>query len=136
MCIRDSRYLYALESVSLPAGLTSIKDSAFYRCRRLQKVSGGESLKSIGEGAFVLCSDLTSFTFPEGLTTIESFAFQDTALSTVTLPASLKTCKELAFMRSVSTFNVAAGNPVYSLSLIHIFNDVATGVTHSDDLGT
>ncbi len=108
------RYLYALESVSLPAGLTSIKDSAFYRCRRLQKVSGGESLKSIGEGAFVLCSDLTSFTFPEGLTTIESFAFQDTALSTVTLPASLKTCKELAFMRSVSTFNVAAGNPVYS----------------------
>ena len=62
----------------------------------------------------MLCSDLTSFTFPEGLTTIESFAFQDTALSTVTLPASLKTCKELAFMRSVSTFNVAAGNPVYS----------------------
>ncbi|MBR6249908.1 MAG: leucine-rich repeat protein [Bacteroidales bacterium] len=88
----------AITSITIPASVTSIGQSAFSGCK-LQSVvfAEGSKLVSIGERAFNLCRKLSSISLPEGLTTIESYAFSDTPLSMVILPESVVTVGNGAF---------------------------------------
>ncbi len=63
----------------------------------LQSVAMANSIKSIGENAFRFCANLNSITFSDSLTTIGTNAFEETALSTLLLPASLETLGDGAF---------------------------------------
>ena len=61
--------------VTIPDGVTSIGDNAFYGCSGLTSITIPDSMTSIGEYAFGNCSNLTSITIPTNVTSIGDDAF-------------------------------------------------------------
>ena len=55
--------------------MTSIGESAFYKCSRLTSVTIPNSVTSIGDRAFYYCSFFTSVTIPNSVTSIGRDAF-------------------------------------------------------------
>lgn len=78
-----------LTSVTLGTGISVIPQGAFEGCSRLKAVTIPQNVTTIGNGAFKDCSRLESVTFNEGLVKIDSYAFERTALTEVTIPASV-----------------------------------------------
>ena len=66
-----------LESVRIPASVTSIEESAVYNCTSLTSVTfeNNSSLTTIGDFAFTGCSKLKRITIPAGVTSIALYAF-------------------------------------------------------------
>ncbi|MCD8372736.1 MAG: leucine-rich repeat protein [Clostridia bacterium] len=96
-----------ITSVTLPAGLVEIGEYAFYNCSGITSVSIPATVKTIGEGAFYNCPALASLTFEgEAVTTIGDGAFENTALTAITIPASVTYIGSYAF----------AGTPVTSFT--------------------
>jgi len=62
--------------VTIPEGVTRIKESVFYNCGSLTSVTIPDSVTSIGDGAFEFCSSLTSVTIPDSVTQVWS-AFEN-----------------------------------------------------------
>lgn len=63
----------------------------FDGCTALTTVHLPSTLLRIGSGAFCDCTQLASIEFPEGLTTIDTYAFRGcTSLKEVVLPSSMK----------------------------------------------
>ena len=88
------------ESYSVPEGIRSIGDGAFYGCERLTSIELPDSLESIGDHAFVACSRLTAMKLPEGLSSIGSMAFYDCwSLTSIELPEGFTTLYYGAFMK-------------------------------------
>jgi len=94
----------ALASVSLPSGMTSIGDYAFYAngWRNIEKhattIKLPSSLKRIGDYAFCSEMELTTMTIPEGVTYIGKSAFSNCQkLKSITLPGTLAEMGEYAF---------------------------------------
>lgn len=76
-------YCSNLQSVTLPASITSIYSNAFLYCTKLGSINLPEGLQSIGEQAFRYCN-LDSVTIPSTVTSIGNKAFQDNPLTSVT----------------------------------------------------
>lgn len=68
------RYDSSFSKVVIEEGITSIGNSAFYRCDELESVTLPESLESIGEYAFY-GTDLKDIVIPSGVKTIENYSF-------------------------------------------------------------
>lgn len=83
---------------TVPDGVKSIGDSAFYYSIGLLQVTLPESVTYIGENAFGECSQLTTINLPAGLTHIGKRAFYDCrVLDGITLPSGLISLGEQAF---------------------------------------
>jgi len=82
-----------LKSVAIGNTVTSIDTEAFKDAINLNTFTfeAGSTLDSIGERAFQGTSILTSFTIPQGLTSIENFAFQHSGITSITIPNSVIT---------------------------------------------
>jgi hypothetical protein len=107
---------------TIPAGVTSIGDRAFYYCSSLTGVTIPAGVTSIREGAFSQCSSLTGVTIPASVTSIGRGAFWGCgSLTGVTIPASVTSIGENAFRecRRLTRVTFAAG------SAIKEFGDVA-----------
>lgn len=81
-------------------GVGGGSDGAFEDCISLRTVSLPNTITYIKEKAFLGCSALTSVTFAEGtagLTTIGSYAFGETAISSLDIPEGLTTLETHAF---------------------------------------
>jgi hypothetical protein len=63
------------ENYTIPEGVTTIRDKAFYDCFGLTSVTIPQSVISIGEWAFGNCFGLTAITIPENVTSIGDYAF-------------------------------------------------------------
>ena len=97
----------SLESVTLPNTLETINDDAFYNCRSLKSIDLPNSLKTIGLSAFGMpaydeSAGLESIVLPSSLETINGGydtygAFQNTNITSITIPGNLKTIPERAF---------------------------------------
>lgn len=88
-----------LDSISLPAGLTGIRRSAF-NYAIITELSLPEGLEEIGAYAFANCGGLAAVSFPESLRTIDENAFMYcVSLQSVTLPQSLTDLGCYAFWR-------------------------------------
>ena len=79
--------------------LQQIQPYAFYECSNLSSIdfSGCSLLNSIGSYAFYKCSILSSVKFNEGLTTISSYSFRYTAITSILFPSTLKTLSDYSF---------------------------------------
>ena len=78
----------ALQSITLPASLTSIGQSAFYKCTSLASIELPDSLTSIGQLAFQSCTALQSITinYTGGNLSIGPNPFDNcTALTSITI---------------------------------------------------
>ena len=79
-----------LSSATIGKGVTAIPYCAFTNCPRLTEITIPSNVTSIGNDAFSGCTRLSSATFNEGLVNIGSYSFAKTAITEVTLPASVK----------------------------------------------
>ena len=82
-----------ITTITIPASVKRIEGSAFRYCLNLQEVKFEEGcqLESIGSYAFRKDEALTEFNFPETLKTLDSYAMEQTGLTSVELPSSLET---------------------------------------------
>ena len=89
----------SLASVTIPASVTSIGYAAFQLCTMPSVTfASGSQLTSIDGYAFEECPNLTSFTIPNGVTTIGESAFMGCEnMASVTIPASVETIDDYAF---------------------------------------
>lgn len=85
-----------LERVDIPEGV-DIKGSAFNSCYGLKSVKLPQSLGVIRDSLFYSCLSLTEITIPESVTAIERLAFYGCKLTSLVLPAGLKTIGDEAF---------------------------------------
>ena len=89
----------ALKSIDIPAGVTEIQEDGFEFCEALEEVNFlGDHITAIPEGAFNGCTSLTSINLPDSITFIGPQAFQNCeSLTSITLPEGLKTLGSIAF---------------------------------------
>ena len=96
---------YNLTSVSIPASVTSIGETAFLQCGTNATAltvtfAEGSTLATIGPGAFAE-ANLTSITIPNRVTSIGNSAFKECRnLTSVSIPASVTSLGEEAFSKS------------------------------------
>ena len=86
----------ALTSVSIPEGVTSIGNSAFVNCTSLASVSLPTTLLQINERTFENCSSLESIDLKQ-VTSIGEGAFYKSGLTSISIPATVKTIGDEAF---------------------------------------
>ena len=86
--IGDSAFYYcdSLTSVSIPDSVTAIGDSAFFWCSSPTSVSIPDSVTAIGNRAFYYCDSLTSVSIPNSVTSIGDYAFGDCPNLILTVP--------------------------------------------------
>jgi hypothetical protein len=126
----------SIETVTLPAKLTEIKDNAFLNCTSLKSISLPANLSKMGKSVFSGCTELASVTFegnkltsigvavgtdsfifqntpslksiqiPEGVKFIAKKAFDNSGIESVTLPTSLQTIGEGAFQNCANLKSV------------------------------
>ena len=103
-------YQSKLKTVVIPANATTIGNSAFEQCASLISIDIPANVETIGTAAFKGCSSLTTVTFEKEsqLKTISGGysnpnyygVFSDcTALTSIKIPASVKTIEEAAFIK-------------------------------------
>ena len=83
-----------LKSVTIEDGIPLINNSAFKNCTALTKIEIPSSVTSLGFSAFEGCTSLSEVIFDEGLKSIGRYAFLNTALTSVVLPASVTVIEE------------------------------------------
>lgn len=109
MLFRDRTLISCLdgdESVIIPDGTDVIYKNAFKNNRAVKSVSIPGTVWKIGDWAFSNCPNLEHVTFPEGLQSIEDFAFDSSGIKSTVFPASLehvgfKTFAECASLETV-----------------------------------
>ena len=83
---------------TIPNGVTSIGDGAFYWCYGLTSITIPNSVTSIGDRAFRSCSGLANLVLPDSMEEIGSNAFYNcSSLSYVVIPKNIKKIDSLAF---------------------------------------
>ena len=116
--IGDSAFFYcdSLTSVSIPDSVTAIGDSAFFWCSSLTSVSIPDSVTAIGDEAFYSCSSLTSVNIPDSVTSIgdRAFSYCD-SLTSVSIPDSVTAIGNRAFYYCDSLTSVSIPNSVTSI---------------------
>ena len=91
----------SLTSVTMPANLLKIGNSAFYQCENLTSISFPANLSIIEWDAFYGCSSLAEVVFPDELDMIGSFAFFGTAVTGITIPYGIEYIGDNAFASCV-----------------------------------
>ena len=106
-----------VKSISIPEGVTVIKDGAFSGCDQLVSVEFPNSLKTIGEEAFSNCTHLTSVIIPESTTVIGTRAFHNCAsLMSINIPGSVEAIEKFAFYKCTNLSSITIGEGVTTIN--------------------
>ena len=104
-------YMFAnctvLETVDLCDAVTGIGSRAFSNCSSLKSVDGLKAVTEIGDSAFRECTALKSVQFGNQLKTISGFAFDETNLSKVSVPASVTSIGGFGFANTANLKEIA-----------------------------
>ena len=129
-------YQSKLKTVVIPANATTIGNSAFEQCASLISIDIPANVETIGTAAFKGCSSLTTVTFEKEsqLKTISGGysnpnyygVFSDcTALTSIKIPASVKTIEEAAFcqLKNLMTVDMSACTQVKTIDEYAFYDD-------------
>ena len=83
-------------SVTIPDGVTTIVEYAFYCNELVTEVILPDSVTTIGDSAFY-GSSITWITLPDGVTTIGEDAFYQSLITEISIPASVSTIGDMVF---------------------------------------
>ncbi len=83
-------YRSMITKLTLPEGLTSIGNNAFYECTELTSVTIPGNVTIIMDDAFCRCYSLASVYIPNSVTCIGARAFRETAISSLNIPGSVE----------------------------------------------
>lgn len=87
-----------LSNIVLPQNLTSMGTSVFSNSKSLETIDASQTLLTIiPESACENCDKLTNIDLPNGLHTINKFAFENTGIKQITIPSTLQTMDKSAF---------------------------------------
>ena len=91
-----------LASITIGKGVKTIGDYAFWYCGYDESVNEltikmGDNITKISECAFQYCKKLKSVTLPSSVKLIEGYAFSDTGLTEITIPASVDSLGLMVF---------------------------------------
>ncbi len=101
-----------ISAITIPDGVTSIGNCAFFHCTDLISITIPDSVTTIGEGAFADCTSLTNVTIPGGVTIIETSLFAAcTSLKSITIHGGISSIKSLAFDYCTSLESITILNP-------------------------
>ncbi len=130
-----------LTSVTVGAGVTELFDRAFSECPSLLTVDAKENAVCTAEDGVLFSKDKTtllqypsgrsgSYTVPDFVTKIAPWAFAYSALSEVTLPASVTEIGESAFYTAKTLASVTIGEGVTKIGAFAFYDcDGLTSVT-------
>lgn len=100
-------------SIQLPNGVSSIGNSAFYRCTKLETVNIPSGIKKIRKNMFYQCRSLTRMTLPSQIEVLGDSSFEGCrSLKTINLPSNLKKIGNNAFYNCKSLLAVSVPNKV------------------------
>lgn len=102
----------SLTSIIIPDLVTRIGYYAFFGCSSLISVTIGNSVESIEENTFSYCTKLTSLKIPNSIVRIEALAFQESGLTTITIPNSVESLGPSLFYGCQNLSTVIIGNSV------------------------
>jgi hypothetical protein len=86
-------------NITIPNGVTNIENHAFFVCDNLASITIGGSVTTLGDDAFVDCYRLVSVKIDDGVLTIGWRAFQYcTSLKSLTIPASVTRIGSYVFL--------------------------------------
>ena len=128
----------SLTSITIPSSVTSIGMDAFGYCEHLTSVTIPSSVTSIGEGAFEGCYCLTSVTIPSGISSISEYVFYYCdRLTSVTIPNGVTSIGEGAFYGCDSLTSITIPNSVISIGEVAFYycdnlTDVYYGGSETD----
>ncbi len=86
-----------LETLVIPEGVTRVMASAAANCPVLSTVTLPATLSNIQQNAFSGCTSLQEISLPDALKTLGVSAFQNTGLTSVTIPLSVTTISNHSF---------------------------------------
>ncbi len=102
---------------TIPDGVTSIEDRAFYYNKNLTNIKIPDGVTTIGNRAFYYCRSLTNIAIPDGVTTIGDSAFyRCEALKSIMLPNSVTTIGESVFEDCSSLTSVTLSNNITEIA--------------------
>ncbi|MGL5437004.1 MAG: leucine-rich repeat domain-containing protein [Lachnospiraceae bacterium] len=101
------KYTGATTEVIIPNSVIEIGERAFEGCSSLSSVHVPDGVVSIGAYAFGDCKRLTSIRLSNTLTDIEHNAFQNTGLTSITIPTSVERIGFEVFLGCCNLVNIA-----------------------------
>lgn len=111
-------YRNEIVRLSLPDGLTSIGDLAFFGCEALKAVVLPDSVTRVGDYAFAECTGLVVLDLGGGIRTVEEAAFSDCySLRALDLPENIQTIGTKAFYRCESIADLTIPKHVSSVGV-------------------
>ncbi|MBE5730713.1 MAG: hypothetical protein E7350_02020 [Clostridiales bacterium] len=119
----------ALQSVTLPLGITTIGDWSF-RNTALVAIAIPSSVTEIGEWAFYGCSQLSTVNLSSQLQKIKRYAFADSGLTSVVIPNSVSTIGVSAFQdcASLSTISINQNSSLTSIGAYAFLRSAITSI--------
>lgn len=103
----------SITSIQLPNGVSSIGNSAFYRCRELENVNIPSGVKRLRKQTFYQCRSLKRITLPSEIQVLGDSSFEGCrSLETINLPSSLKKIGKNVFDHCKSLRMISIPNKV------------------------
>ena len=100
-----------ITSLTIPNGITEVKQYAFYNCSSLTSVVLSSDVETIGVYAFFGCSGIASINIPGNVTNIGGDAFSHcSGLSSVTIPETITTLGSSVFSYCTGLVSATIGN--------------------------
>ena len=105
-----------LTSIEIPDSVTTLGKGVFYSCEELINIKNSNGLTSIGEEAFHACYKLTGIEIPDGVTSIEQSTFENcTELTNIDIPDSVTSIKDYAFCACAKLTSIKIPNGIPSI---------------------